>query len=464
MGTILKPSPSEAGSFIVCDTIQGLKLRAILLRFTFNMAVFEVHSPFSPLRTSEVLKDFQIILENRVVYEGKAVVSGLINVGAAMVCEVALDASWVIEESSALSLDPRTLQKNYHEFFRQWEWGSKIRPEFKLSVADIQIFLADLRLWLDQMEFRALARRSGDRSDSERAMVHELVPPVSRQLNSLFEKFEFVSAGIDKDFYALHSLHSKRQLHSLLLSSPFMHRIYEKPLGYAGDYEMVSMILRDPLEGSSLFSKILNSWFLGQVPAEAHRNRVKFLTRRMFEEAARLSAKGGRLRVLNLGCGPAREVQDFIAAASEVSNQAEFTLLDFNEETLSHTRSIIEQTKRLHHRNTLIRAVKKSVAQVLKTAGRPIMDKYELIYCAGLFDYLPERTCKQLMNIFYAMLAPGGVIIATNVDAGNPIKRIMGFIFEWHLVYRTGPEVASLAPAGAAPDDCVVTEDITGCN
>ncbi len=68
------------------------------------------------------------------------------------------------------------------------------------------------------------------------------------------------------------------------------------------------------------------------------------------------------------------------------------------------------------------------------------------------------------MNMFYAMLAPGGVIIATNVDAGNPIKRIMGFIFEWHLVYRTGAEVASLAPAEAAPDECVVTADITGCN
>ncbi len=56
----------------------------------------------------------------------------------------------------------------------------------------------------------------------------------------------------------------------------------------------------------------------------------------MFEEAARLHAKGGRLRVLNLGCGPAREVRDFIAEY-ELSNQAEFTLLDFNEETLSHT-------------------------------------------------------------------------------------------------------------------------------
>ncbi len=95
------------------------------------MAVFEVHSPFSPLRTSEVLKDFQIILENRVVYAGKAVVTGLINVGAAMVCEVALDASWVIEECSAVPLDPENPAKELpRSFFGNGNGGGKIRPEF----------------------------------------------------------------------------------------------------------------------------------------------------------------------------------------------------------------------------------------------------------------------------------------------------------------------------------------------
>ncbi len=33
-----------------------------------------------------------------------------------------------------------------------------------------------------------------------------------------------------------------------------MHRIYEKPLGYAGDYEMVSMILRAIRWREALFS------------------------------------------------------------------------------------------------------------------------------------------------------------------------------------------------------------------
>ena len=58
------------------------------------------------------------------------------------------------------------------------------------------------------------------------------------------------------------------------MASPFMHRIFAKPLGYAGDYEMVNMILRDPCEGSSLFAKLLNVFILSQVPAVADRKSV----------------------------------------------------------------------------------------------------------------------------------------------------------------------------------------------
>jgi extracellular factor (EF) 3-hydroxypalmitic acid methyl ester biosynthesis protein len=68
------------------------------------------------------------------------------------------------------------------------------------------------------------------------------------------------------------------------------------------------------------------------------------------------------------------------------------------------------------------------------------------------------------MNMFYDMTAPGGLLLATNVEAANPIQRIMGYIFEWHLIYRTGAKMARLAPDDATEDDFKITADITGCN
>ena len=463
MSLVVNNPPSEAANFVTCLTNQGVEIRGVLTRFSRQLVVFEVYVPFLVLRTSEVLSDFQIVFENRPVYSGKAVISSLVSTGSGIICEATLDDAWVDGEILALATRQEDLQSGYRNFFDKWQGGYKIIPEYKLLVADIQMFLTDLRLWLDQVELGIRGLPSGDRAAAERQIVAELVPSVTASLNHLFEQFELITAGVKPEYEPIHSLYAKRQLHPLLLASPFMHRIYRKPLGYAGDYEMVGMILRDPHEGSSVFSKVLNRWFLTQVPAEAHRNRVKFLTQRIVEETARARAENRNLRIFNLGCGPAGEVKEFIEQ-HELSNFAEFTLLDFNEETLAFAENTLAQAIRRHHRATKIRMVKKSVAQVIKAAGRGPEQQYDLVYCAGLFDYLQDRVCKQLMNMFYDMVAPRGLLLTTNVEAANPIQRIMGYIFEWHLIYRNGKQMASLAPDDATEDDYKVTADITGCN
>src|SRR5436309_7141006 len=127
----------------------------------------------------------------------------------------------------------------------------------------------------------------------------------------------------------------QRQLHPLVLCAPFVYRTYSKPLGYAGDYEMVNMITRNPCEGGSLFAKLVNAWFLAQPPAQAHRHRLDYLVQKLTEETARVSAEGRLARIFNLGCGPAVEVQRFLES-KDFSDRASFTLLDFNEETLQH--------------------------------------------------------------------------------------------------------------------------------
>ena len=52
--------------------------------------------------------------------------------------------------------------------------------------------------------------------------------------------------SFETDLHGPHEAYLRRHLHPLLLCSPFAYRTYQKPLGYAGDYEMVNMIVRDP--------------------------------------------------------------------------------------------------------------------------------------------------------------------------------------------------------------------------
>jgi extracellular factor (EF) 3-hydroxypalmitic acid methyl ester biosynthesis protein len=112
--------------------------------------------------------------------------------------------------------------------------------------------------------------------------------------------------------------------------------------------------------------------------------------------------------------------------------------------------------------------VKKSVNHILKevfkTSTDPPEKVYDLIYCAGLFDYLEDRICKKLMDYFYGLLAPGGLLVATNVTPSNPIINIMESFMEWHLIYRSPEQIAILKPEAAPEGSCEVTTEITGIN
>jgi extracellular factor (EF) 3-hydroxypalmitic acid methyl ester biosynthesis protein len=154
-------------------------------------------------------------------------------------------------------------------------------------------------------------------------------------------------------------------------------------------------------------------------------------------------------------------------ATSDLSNKAKFTLLDFNDETLQHTGRLLEVLRVKHQRTTQVTMLKKSVHQILKEAGKPLPDmmpqSYDFVYCAGLFDYLSDRICKKLMSIFYDLVAPGGLLVATNVDSANPSKNWMEYVVEWHLVYRDRKILETLKP-DSAPPDTIIKNDVTGVN
>ena len=246
-----------------------------------------------------------------------------------------------------------------------------------------------------------------------------------------------------------------------------MYRTFKKPLGYAGDYEMVSMMVRDPREGASVFAKVLNTFFLQTPPVVAHRNRISQLKKVLKAEVLRLLPKNRPVKIFNLGCGPAKEIQDFLEE-SDLGNQAQFTLLDFNEETLHHTQRLLQDAITRYHRAAKVQLVKKSVTQILKETAKAnsglLASDYDLVYCAGLFDYLPGPICQKLMSAFYHMLAPGGLALVTNVDEANPARNWMEYSVDWHLIYRNQAKMNELRPLGVSDDNCRIQSEESGVN
>lgn len=456
----------EGDALVVFRNSQGNEGRGTLLRLDRDVAVLEAYNPYSILQMSERL-DLQVFMADRQVYSGNAVVTHMVNTGLMVVCQLNLQDS-LVEVDVFLPVNQRErLVGEFTAFQTEWSRVQQILPEYKVVVADVGSFFLDLRRWLERLELGIRSSPMPNREPIERDVIEQLRPEVLPALDRLFLRFERTAEDVTEDLLPLHRTYVKRQLHPFVLASPFAYRTHQKPLGYAGDYEMVNMILRPPYEGGSLFAKMLNVWLLAQPSAQAHRNRVQYLAGRIEQEARRVAARGRRLRTLNLGCGPAGELQHLLAG-SPLADEVDAVLLDFNDETLDFVQRTLGELQARHHRRTGLKFEKRSVHQILKDSGRAlspeVAGRYDLIYCAGLFDYFSDRICKRLMSHFYEMLAPGGLLIGTNVDASNPNRHSMDLILEWHLIYRDSRQLGELAPETAPPEACVVASDGTQVN
>jgi hypothetical protein len=118
----------------------------------------------------------------------------------------------------------------------------------------------------------------------------------------------------------------------------------------------------------------------------------------------------GKTRVFNLACGPAVEVGRFLREHEE-SDLTEFDLLDFNAETLEYTRERLTEAR--------MSAGRETTAAFLPALGEPDpprrrqgdtdeeLNNYDIVYCAGLFDYLSQRVCQRLVDLFCKMAKTG---------------------------------------------------------
>jgi extracellular factor (EF) 3-hydroxypalmitic acid methyl ester biosynthesis protein len=446
-------------SVIEFVTAQGVESEARLVKLARFEVIFNVFGPENILRTSEVLTKLKIVSAGQVLYDGRATVSNLLAISGGITCQADLEDPGV-----HVPMLPAEADGAYEEFQREWLASYKIRPEFKVVVADVEIFLSNLRQWLDDMALGLYTHFDGEAARREEEVLQRVAPRAVASFNAVHERFEHIASEIEPEFRAVHQNFARRHLHPLFLCSPFGHRTYHKPLGYAGDYEMMNMIMRNTYEGNSLFARAVHYWLVNQWAAESVRNRIAHLKQNIIAEAARAVREGRRARILNLGCGPAWEIQEIIRETA-LSNHIDCTLMDFNEETLTYAGEVLEELKRRHGRVGEIEMRRASVQQLLRSAlqGRGIGagQRYDLIYCAGLFDYLSDATCKAIVNLLYDWLQPGGLVLVANMNDSKPFRHMVEFLLDWHLIYRDSRFMASLCPTRPGAAGQVIAEPTT---
>jgi extracellular factor (EF) 3-hydroxypalmitic acid methyl ester biosynthesis protein len=425
-------------------TSQGAILRGTLSKLSRRNIVFEIYNPFSPVQASEVLSDLKVRRGKNLVYQGDAVVTGVVATSILVVVSATLVNKWSAVDT--IGSEPGGLGSEVGRFVEEWERINKLDPNYQLRVADLRSFLSDLSFWLDQVDLAMENEHGANDAALDPGRFDEIKAAVMPRLTNIIMELEAACSELEVDEVENHKQLAQRDLLPLMMASPFFNRVYSKPLGYAGDYEMVNMMFSKERGGRTTYGQIVNDWLLNAGPAEAHRNRIYLLEKMLNKVAEEAAAADKHVRILNVGCGPAHELQLFFANNKE-AHRFSFDLLDFNAETLEYAKQQIELVTENQENPPEVAYILKTVQELLRQAIElPEATKtYDIIYCAGLFDYLSDRVCSKLVRLFYQWCEPGGRVVVTNVHSSNPIKGLMEHVSEWHLVLRDEADMERLA-------------------
>jgi len=438
----------------------GDAVHGTILHVQRTSLAMEIYKPDAVGQLSELLTELTIRIGITPLYSGKAIVTSLVNTGLTAVVSVSLIDDW--HELGAIVIAPAAARQAAQDFVRQWSDNSRIEGRYQVVVNEMRTFLADAARWVGQIDLSdSLPRENGQLRDD---VFYELAAPLIEKTQYYFAALEREAARIAADAAPPHRAYAQAALHPLLLGAPFVFRTFAKPLGYAGDYQMVNQIVGEPRQGPNTYFQMVNVAFLQTAVALAHRNRIDMLAGFLARLADAAKLAGRPFRILNVGCGPAIEIARFLQTYQQ-PEWLSFELMDFNAETLNWTRDKLTQIQRTLNTQVQIDYVQDSVHHMLKRRiddEAPAMRPFDAVYCAGLFDYLSDKVCTRLMQHFAANIRLGGTLLVTNVHTNNPVRYGMEHLMEWYLIYRDEEKLLSLLPNNTVEHRIYV--DATGVN
>jgi len=218
----------------------------------------------------------------------------------------------------------------------------------------------------------------------------------------------------------------------LLLRDPYTARAFAKPRGYAGDAVMLDYVygITDPdIEPQDLVAKGVFTFTTNAEPARAVRYRREFIAH-IIDQVAEASDRP--IDVLALAAGHLRE-----AAICDTIRQKRFRrCIAFDQDADSL------QVMQSAYAEFGIKAIHGNVKDLL--VKRLTFRGFDVVYAAGLFDYLPDKLAHRLMATMLAALRPGGLMLIPNFMPGIRESIYMEAFMKWFLIYRGEADLLGL--------------------
>lgn len=228
---------------------------------------------------------------------------------------------------------------------------------------------------------------------------------------------------------------SRHPVADALRQDPCTQRAYEKPRGYAGDAVTLDYMyygLSDSFKHHRRTSGLGRTIFkqtIGMPSGEAVRNRRMILAKIVDETAESVPSPV----VVSVACGHMREIA--CSSAFRAGRIGLWLGIDQDTESLRLVDSQYED-------NSTVCTLAASVRDLLKgDANTPAAD---LIYSAGLFDYLDDQAAIALIGCLFRKLKPGGRLLIANFADDSEERGYMEAFMDWWLLYRAESHLLEL--------------------
>jgi len=265
------------------------------------------------------------------------------------------------------------------------------------------------------------------------------------------------------DVYAATKRYTEIQFTPLTVDAPIWKRAYEKPRGYPGDFVLMTYMYDDARMGDTVFGRILHQ--IGReerlaATVPSRKQLIKELIGGVVRTHDHESSSG--VKVLSIGAGPARELEEYIES-DDSTTPLVITLIDQDEDALAYACERLRKVVLYRGRLVDVRARYIAFGQLLGRRDLLVeLRGQDVIYSAGLMDYLSDGAAQGLLSLCYELAAPGSLLAFGNASFANDVRWVPEFVLDWHMVYRTEVEIRRLVRLLPRDADVSVRRDASG--
>jgi extracellular factor (EF) 3-hydroxypalmitic acid methyl ester biosynthesis protein len=153
------------------------------------------------------------------------------------------------------------------------------------------------------------------------------------------------------------------------------------------------------------------------------------------------------VRIMNLACGPNRELFDFLKNC-EYTDAVEALCIDIDADALQYT----DQHVNCFAHKANIHLMRENLVKWALGRIRHDFRTQDIIYSAGLMDYIQDKLFVKMIDRCHTQLKPGGVLILGNFGV-HKNRNMMDHLLQWWLIYRDEEALRELFARSQFGDD-----------